>query len=352
MGTRGLHGLAGPRVLALVAGLVVTVACQAQERVRWKMQSAFPATASVLGETAKRFSEQVEALSRGTLTVKFHAPGTLVPTLEGFAAVKAGSVDALWGTPGYHAGRIPALAWFSAVPFGPRAAEYLAWLEYGGGDAIYDEIYAREGVKGLRCVIAAPETSGWFREEITSLEDLQGLKMRFFGLGARVMQKLGVSTQLIAPGEIYPALERGVVDAAEFSMPSVDLDAGLYRVAKHNYYPGWHQQASPGELLVNRDKWNALSAHHKKIMDTACRESLMWSFVRAEALQYKAMIALKEKGVKLHRWPPEILEAMEAKWQEVVEEESEKDPLFRRAHESFAAFRKDYAVWREHAYLE
>jgi TRAP-type mannitol/chloroaromatic compound transport system substrate-binding protein len=164
-----------------------------------------------------------------------------------------------------------------------------------------------------------------------------------------VIAKLGASTQLLAPVDIYPALERGVIDAAEYSMPSIDQDLGFYQVAKHYYFPGWHQQASTGELLMNAAKWKALSDQHRAMIETACGDSLQWSFVR---MQYQAMLALQKKGVIFHRWPDSVLKVLEEKWQEVVEEEAAADPLFKRVYNSYAAFREHYAIWREHAYLD
>jgi TRAP-type mannitol/chloroaromatic compound transport system substrate-binding protein len=340
-------------ITGLAAGVMLSlsISAGAEESVRWRMQSAFPSNLSVLGESAARFEGVIDRLSGGTLEIKFYEPGALVPTFEAFDAVKSGALDAMWGTPGFNAGKIPALTWFSSVPFGPRAGEYLAWMRYGGGDEIYDEIYAEHGLKGLHCTIIAPEASGWFRKEITSPDDFKGLKIRFFGLGAKVMAKLGASTQLLAPTDIYPALERGVIDAAEYSMPSIDQDLGFYQVAKHYYFPGWHQQASAGELLMNAAKWEALSDQHKAMIETACGDSLQWSFVRSEAVQYQAMQELQKKGVILHHWPDSILKLFDEKWQEVVEEEAAADPLFKRVYESYAAFRKQYAIWGENGYL-
>ncbi len=343
---------------ATAIGLIVGVAmglsatAEAQKRVKWKMQSAFASQLSVLGETVQHFERNIELMSGGSLVIKAYEPNALIPALEGFDAVKKGSIDAMWGASAYHVGKIPALSWFTAVPFGPRAGEYQAWLRYGGGDEIYDEIYAAHGLKGFHCLIIAPEASGWFREEIRSADDLKGLKLRYGGLGARVMAKMGASTQLLAPGDIYMALERGVIDATEFSMPVIDLALGFHQVAKHYYFPGWHQQATIGELLVNLEKWQALSKQHKAILEVACGDSLNWSFVRSEALQFEAMRKLQEKGVTLHRWPDSMLAQFEAKWQEVLEEESAKDPLFKRIYESFSTFRKQYAIWREHGYID
>ncbi len=217
----------------LAAGLAVALgsAAEAQKRVKWKMQSTVGSKISILGEAPARFEKLMDRVSAGTFKIKFYEPGALVPALEAWSSVKAGSIDSAWTTAGYHAGKFPALSWFTAVPFGPEMGEYLAWLNYGGDDEIYNMLYAEQGVKGLHCGAIAPETSGWFREPIESIDQLKGMKMRFFGLGAKVMTKMGTSTQLLAGADIYPALERGVIDATEFSMPSIDLDYGFYQIA-------------------------------------------------------------------------------------------------------------------------
>ena len=289
-------------LIAVVAGLVGAVALGAAgdaeaKKVRWKMQSAFGSKLSIIGEVARRYQDITADMSGGDLSIKFFEPGALVPVLQGFDAVEAGSIDAMWGTAGYHTGKYPSLAFFTAVPFGPRAGELLAWLYYGGGDEIYNEIYAKHDLIGLHCAAIAPETSGWFRSKLNSIDDLKGKKMRFFGLGAKVMTKLGVSTQLLAGADIYPALERGVIDATEFSMPSIDLELGFYQIAKYNYFPGWHQQSSIGELLMKKSKFEALSKQHQAIIRHGCDASVTWSFVLSEAKQFDSMLELQKKGV-------------------------------------------------------
>ena len=334
-------------------GLVLPGEAAAQKTVRWKMASAFTSGLDVVGESGPIFAENLKKMSAGQLEVKFFEPGALVPAFEVFNAVSKGSIESGWTTPGFHVGQIPAAPWFTTVPFGPQAGEFLAWLRYGGGGTLKDEIYARHGVKGISCIMITPEASGWFRKEIKTLEDLKGIKMRFFGLGARVMQKLGVQTQLIPPGEIYPALERGIIDATELAFPSIDIKQGFYQVAKHYYFPGWHQQSSVGEFLVNLKKWNELSEAHRKMIEVACDANLTWSFVTSEARQFTALRDLVEKhGVKVHYWSEPILARMKSAWEEVIAEESARDPDFKRAHESYADFRKKYAIWKEHGYLK
>ena len=335
--------------LTLVAG--TTTAANAVEKMKWKMQSAFGSKLSVIGEVAKRFEGVIKASSGGAMQMKFFEPGALVPVLQGWDAVKAGSIDAMWGTSGYHVGKIPALAFFSAVPFGPRAGELLAWMHYGGGNEIYGRIVGENGMVGKHCAAIAPETSGWFRKKYNSVEELKGLKMRFFGLGAVVMTKLGISTQLLAGADIYPALERGVIDATEFSMPSIDYDLGFYQIAKFNYFPGWHQQSSIGELLMNKAGWDALDKQQQAIITAGCGDSVTWSNTRSEALQFEAMAKLKAKGVTSVRWPDSDLDILRKAWEEVVVEESAKDPLFKEVAESYSAFRAKYKIWKDHGYL-
>ena len=264
-----LLAAAGVAIVATL-GLVPTDS-GAQERVRWKMQSAFPGNLSHLGTSAKRLEAMVERVSGGNFTLKFFEPGALVPALECFDAASKGSVESCFTTAGYHTGKHPSLAFFTAVPFGPGFGEYFAWMIYGGGKDLQNEIYARSDLYSMDCNMIGPETSGWFKKPVELLDQLKGLKMRFFGLGAQVMQKMGVSTQLLAGADIYPALERGVIDATEFSMPNMDIDLGFYQVAKYNYYPGWHQQSSIGELLMNKAAWEALDDQNKAILRSVVR---------------------------------------------------------------------------------
>jgi TRAP-type mannitol/chloroaromatic compound transport system substrate-binding protein len=339
--------------VGLVGAVALGAAGDAEaQKVRWKMQSTFASTLSIVGEAGARYEDSVKEMSGGDLNLKFYEPNALVPSLQGFDAVEAGSIDALWGTAGYHTGKYPALSFFTAVPFGPRAGELMAWLDYGGGRELYNEIYAKHDLFGLHCMAIAPETSGWFREQLNSIDDLRGKKMRFFGLGAEVMTKLGVSTQLLAAAEIYPALERGVIDATEFSMPSIDLDLGFYQIAKFNYFPGWHQQSSIGELLMRKSAFEALSGQHQAIIRHGCDASITWSFVRSEAKQFEAMLTLQEKGVESVRWSDDDIAKLAKAWEEVVAEEIAADPNFAKFHASYQAFRDKYAIWKEHGYLD
>lgn len=343
------------RGLAIAA--IVTVSTpepirSAEQPVRWKMASAVPSSVPILGTTAKQFTEKVAAISGGSLWIDFYEPGTLVPPLEMFDAVSKGSIDAAWAPPGFWAGKIKAASLFSAVPFGPSAGEYLAWVDHGGGQEMWRDLLAPHDIYSVYCSLEAPEASGWFREEINSVEDLKGLKMRFLGLGALVMNKLGVSTQLLAPADIYPALERGLLDATELSMPAVDLGLGFHNIAKHYYFPGWHQPATLVDLMIHRPRWQELSETHKAQVEIACLASIVDNLTLAEASQFKALQELQAKGVQLHRWPDEMLAAFEAAWQEVAAELAAENADFKRAWDSLQAFRADYEIWKDLGYLD
>ncbi len=339
--------------LASTAAFTVPSDATAQERVRLNMASTYGGSLTQLGTLGKRIQEQLDRVSGGEIRLRFQEPGAIVPALEVFESVQTGAVESGWSTPGYWTGRKPALALFSAVPFGPTAPEYIAWYYFGGGQEMFEEIYAEFGIHSVICGIIAPEASGWFREPIESVEDLRGLKMRFFGLGARVMEKMGVSTQLLAGGDIFPALELGTIDATEFSMPAIDLNLGFYQVAKHYYFPGWHQQSTMFDLMFNKDFWDGLSDQHQAQIEAVCGDSVRHGLAEGEAIQFAALKELQEEhGVTVHRWPDEILAELEGKWLEVVEELKQEDEDFERVWNSLSEFRENYKIWGELGYLQ
>ena len=335
-------------VIGLACSLVLALSTTAvAKKVRWKMQSTWGSKLPHLGTSAKRFEDDIKVMSDGELTIKFFEPNALVPSLECWDAVSKGSIESCWTTPGYHAGKYSAVSFFTAVPFGPAFGEYMAWMMFGGGNEIRSELYAKHNMVSIPNLAIGPETSGWFRKEV-SVDDLKGMKMRFFGLGAKVMQKLGVSTQLLAGGDIYPALEKGVIDATEFSMPAMDISYGFYQIAKFNYFPGWHQQTSVSEFLMNKDKWEALSKAHQRMIRVALGHQVMYTYVETEAKNFGAMQEMGTKhGVKIKRWPDSALKLFESAWLEVVKEESAKDPLFKKTADSYFSFREKYKIWKD-----
>ncbi|MGB0661963.1 MAG: TRAP transporter substrate-binding protein [Mangrovicoccus sp.] len=340
--------------IAMAASLLAAPVAQAADRVLLKTPIAFGTNLPGLGSPIPRVAEQLDLMSGGSLKMRVYEPGKLVPPFEILDAVSSGKINSGYTTAGYWAGKIPAAPLFSAVPFGPEAGEYMAWLYYGNGMSLYQEMYDQAGfnVKVLPCAIIAPETSGWFNEEINTPDDLEGLKMRFFGLGGKVMQKLGVATSLLPAGEIFPALEKGAIDATEFSMPAIDSRLGFYKLVKYNYFPGWHQQATVFELLINKDVWNGMSDQHKAITETACKASMADSFAEGEAIQHDALKAnVDEHGVEIKQWNEAMLTVFESTWAEVAAEEVANDEFFAKVYGDLTEFREGYELWKTNAFL-
>jgi TRAP-type mannitol/chloroaromatic compound transport system substrate-binding protein len=339
--------------LAVAASLIATPSLAA-DKLLLKTPIAFSTALPGLGSPIPRVAEQLSLMSGGTMKMKVYEPGKLVPPFEILDAVSTGKINSGYTTAGYWAGKIPAAPLFSAVPFGPEAGEYMAWMYYGNGLTLYQEMYDQAGynVKVIPCAIIAPETSGWFANEINSPEDLDGLKMRFFGLGGKVMQKLGVATSLLPGGEIFPALEKGAIDATEFSMPAIDARLGFHKLVKFNYFPGWHQQATVFELLVNKDVWNGASDQHKAIIENACKASMADSFAEGEAIQHAALIDnVENNNVTIKDWSPEMLDVFRATWEEVAAEEAAGNEFFAKVLADMTEFREGYELWKSHAFL-
>jgi len=332
---------------AILATAIGSTSADAQ-KVRWKMHAAFGQNVAVLGPPPHRIAEAVSRMSDGDFDIKVFEPGALAGGYAYYDPVSQGAFEAAFGTPGANQGKNSAYAFLSTWPFGPAAPEFVAWFKYGGGKEIAEELYAQDNIKGM----IPPETSGWFRNEITSLDQLKGLKMRFFGVGAKVMQKFGVSTQQLAGGDIYPALELGTIDATEFSMPAIDRSYGFYQIAKYNYFPGWHQQSTSNELLINMDKWNELPDHYQAMLETACEANLTEMIADGEASQFPAMIANEEDGVNNVTWPDDMLEQFRSAWEEVLAEELEANPDVQKIWDSFTEFHEGYKVWAARGYID
>ena len=344
--------------IAALAGIALTLTlgmaptAGAQERVRWRMHSAYPQAMPVAGATAFEIGKEIKLLTDGKFDIRVYEPGALVSGANYYDAVSEGAIDAAYGSPGFDVGKNSAYAFFAAIPFGPGAGEMLAWLRHGNGLKLAQEMYARNNIHMLPCGILPPESGGWFRKEIKSLDDLKGIKMRFLGLGAKVMEQFGVSTQLLAPGEIYQALELGTLDGAEQSVPAIDRGLGFYQIAKFNYFPGWHQQSTVQELLINKTRWDALSDAQKLMIEMACDRATVTQLADGEAGQYEIMKKNEADGVTIKEWPPEMLAAFHQAWEKVIKEETAQNPDSARVWESLTAFREDYKVWGERAYLK
>jgi len=322
--------------------------------VRLKTPIAFPSYLPALGTPILYVAEQLELISKGSIQMKVYEPGKLVAPFEILDAVSSGKLNSGYSAAGYWAGQLPAAPLFSAAPFGPGVNEFLAWHYRGDGQRLYQKMYDRAGfnVKVLPCALISAESSGWFAEPIETPEQLRGLNVRYYGLSAKVLKKLGASPTLIPGGELFGAMEKGAVDAAEYSQPAIDYRLGLHKIVKYLYFPAWHQQASILELLINGDTWREMSAAQRATIDTVCRASVVTSLAEGEALQSKYLKKYKEEhGVVQLYWSDEFLTLFYKTWLEVVAEEREKDEFFREVWDNLSAFRKEYSIWKEKAFL-
>lgn len=336
-----------------VLAAAVALPVQAADNVLLKTPIAFASNLPAFGTPIVWVSKQLKAISDGSIKMKIYEPGKLVSPPEILDAVSSGKVNAGYSTAGNWQGKIPAAALFSAVPFGPEAGEYMAWMYYGNGRKLYQEMYDTHGynVQVIPCAIISPETSGWFKKPIDKPEDLKGLNMRFFGLGASVMEKLGVSTTQLPAGEIFGALEKGAIDASEFSQPAMDQRLGFHKIVKYNYFPGWHQQATVLELLINKNTWNDMSKGQQTMVENTCMASMANAIAEGEALQFPVMQKAKENGVEIRYWSDAMLNTFKEKWEEVVQEKTAADPFFKKVWDDMSEFRKGYDLWESHAFL-
>jgi TRAP-type mannitol/chloroaromatic compound transport system substrate-binding protein len=340
--------------LAVCGGAWTGTATATSKRVLLKVPICFATTLPGLGSTIKWIEERIAVVSDGSVKMKVYEPGKLVAPFEILGAVSSGKVNAGYSISGYWEGKIPGASIFSTVPFGPEAGEFLGWMWYGNGRKLYQKMYDDAGfqVHVIPCGIIAPESSGWFDKPIKSLKDLKGLKIRFYGLGGKALQKLGASVSLIPGGEIFPALEKKAIDATEFSMPAIDARLGFYKVVKNNYFPGWHQQATLFELLINKKVWNGLNESQKMVIEMMCAAATADSFAYTEAIQGQVLKTnVAQHGVKLHYWSDEMLAAYRKAWEEVAAELSAQSPMFKEAWEDLSKFRSDYKLWQTYGFL-
>ena len=320
-------------------------------RIRWRLPVSFGTNWPALGDNILYVTNPIARLSRGPSMLGASEPGEIVPAFSITDAVREGKVSAGYTWIGYDQGKIPASPLIAAVPFGMEPWEFMAWWYEAGGRELAVELYHRHNTHLLLCGLISPETAGWFRQPIESLEDLRGLKIRFAGLGGKVLEQLGASVTMIPGGEIFQALEKGAIDASEYSLPVVDEMLGFDRVAKNNYFPGWHQTYTSSHLLVNLEVWNGLSSTDQAILETGCTAGVARNLARAEALQGAVIAGFDAKGVTARRLPLAMLRELAAVTETVLQQEADRDEDFRVILASQTAFRREYALWKGLAYL-
>ncbi len=331
---------------AAVTTMSAPAVLAAEKTIQWKMVTTWPPHFPILGEGADKLANMIDIMSGGRLKIQVYGGGELVPPLQAFDAVSQGMVQMGHGAAYYWAGKSPATQFFAAVPFGMNAQGMNAWIYTGGGLELWEEVYAPFGLKPMPAGNTGVQMGGWFNREIKSINDFKGLKMRIPGLGGKVLAKAGGTAVLSAGGEIYTNLERGVIDATEWVGPYNDYKMGFYKVAKYYYYPGWHEPGTVLETFVNKKAFEELPKDLQEIVTTAAMACNLWMLCESETKNNFYLDKLvKEEGVQLRAFPPDVIKALRKYSDEVLAEVAASDPMSKKVYESFRKFQKQYNAW-------
>ncbi len=298
-----------------------------------KLATSWPASFPIMGTGVEKFAQRLKDISGGSLEVKIYPKNVLVPDLAVFDACSSGQIDAFHSGPYYWKGKNSAFSLYSGIPFGFTAEEINSWMLFGGGLELWREHYAKYNLYPFMGGNTNIQMGGWFRKEIKSLEDMDGLKMRIPGLGGEVFSKMGVNSILLPAGEIYTSLERGVIDATEWVGPALDIKMGFYKVAPH-YYSGWHEPGSILELTFNKQVWNKLAFEHKSMIEAASSEMNSNMTHEFHSENIKALKELKKLNISIHQFPSDVIDAGKVALNEVITELSEKNSDFKRVYSS------------------
>lgn len=310
----------------------------AQGKFEWKLPTSFPAKAPGVGTNVVSFAARVAAMSDGRLTFKVFSSGELVPPFAVEDAVQQGTAEIGHSTPYYAAGKNPALHFFSSVPFGMSATEHAAWLRFGGGQQLWDSIYAERGLKPFYSGNSGTQSGGWFTRPIDSVADLKGLNMRIAGLGGEAMRALGVNAVLLPPPEIFPAMKSGAIDAAEWVRPLLDQAFGLYKVAKICYIPAFHEPSAALEIVVNQDAFDELPTDLQAIVANAAEATSVETLAQFDYFNTQAMGQLRAEGVDFREFPDDVIQALRKSSSDVMEKLAEENESFKAVMDSYLAF--------------
>tara|TARA_Y100001978_G_scaffold96189_1_gene86226 strand:+ start:4514 stop:5641 length:1128 start_codon:yes stop_codon:yes gene_type:complete len=327
---------------------------QTRKNFKWKMVTTWPKDFPGLGTGANRLAQTIGDMSGGQLEVKVYGAGELVPAMGVFDGVAGGTAEMGHASAYYWKGKHEATQFFSAVPFGLTAQEINGWLSYGGGQELWDELYAGFGLKAFPAGNTGVQMGGWFNREINTLGDFSGLVMRMPGLGGEVLRRLDATVQNLPGGEIFQALKTGAIDATEWVGPYNDLAFGFHQAAKYYYWPGWHEPGTTMEAMINRTAWEALPTDLQHIVRHACQstnENMLAEFTTRNGVALKTLV--EKHGVQLKRFSDDVLTEIGRVARDVVGEIAAKDPLSNSVYASFNAYRSQsvsYTRISEEAY--
>lgn len=330
-------------------------AVHTRPHIEGRLVSSFPRGLDTIYGAAAALARRVEEMSSGRFRIRPYPSGEIVPGLQVMDAVQQGAAHVGHTASYYYIGKNPAFGFDTAVPFGLSARQQAAWLQQAGGAELLAPLFAELDIVSFFAGSTGAQMGGWFRNEIHSVADLQGLKMRIPGQGGVVMNRLGVTVQVLAGGDIYPALERGAIDATEWIGPYDDERLGFHKVAKYYYYPGWWEPGASLSFYVHRPLWETLPADYQAIFRCAAAEAAHTMQAQYDARNPAALERLLAAGVELRAFPPDVMTAAQRETDAWLEEHAAADPRFRRVYEPWRAFRDRSFAWfatTERAYAD
>lgn len=320
-------------------------AVRTQQNVQWRLASSFPRTLEALYGSAERLAQKVSELTEGRFRIRTYPAGELVPALQVMDAAQQGTVQVGHSAGYYYTGKNEALAFDTGVPFGLTSRQQSAWLYEAGGLDLVRELYADFGLISFPAGNTGAQMGGWFKREINTMGDLRGLKMRIPGMGGAVMNRLGVTVQVLGGGEIYPALERGAIDAAEWVGPYDDEQMGFHRAARFYYYPGWWEPGPSMSFMVNRRAWDQLPEAYQQAFEVAAAYAAQTTQMIYDARNPEALERLINGGTQIRRFSDEIMRGCAAASREMLEQQAGRDAGYRKVYDAYNRFREDSFRW-------
>ncbi len=338
------------KAAALGAGATAVAApaiAQSMPAIKWRVASSFPKSLDTIYGGAEVFSKAIAEITDNRFDVQVFAAGELVPAFGTVDAVQNGAVEATHTASYYFIGKDPTFALGCSIPFGLNTRQKNSWFHHGGGNDLLNEFYKGYNIHAIPCGNSGAQMGGWFRKEIKTPADFNGIKMRIGGFAGQVLTKLGLVPQQLAGGDIYPALERGVIDATEWVGPFDDEKLGFHKIAKYYYYPGWWEGSSAYHLFVNTAKWEELPKHYKAAVSTACSHANLEMTAKYDARNPAAIRRLAAAGVELRPFSPDVMDACYKASMETYAEITAKNPAFKKIYDSIVAFRNEAYLWHQ-----
>ncbi|HMH17621.1 MAG TPA: TRAP transporter substrate-binding protein [Burkholderiales bacterium] len=345
MNRRKFLSRAGFGVISAAAAAQAVAQTPALPEVRWRCASSFPKSLDTIYGGGETIAKRVAAITNGKFQIRVFGAGEIVPAFGTVDAVQQGTVECTHTASYYFVGKNKTFAFDTTLPFGMNQRQQNAWIYYGGGLELVREFFRDFNIISFPAGNTGCQMGGWFRKEVKTVKDLKGVKMRIAGLGGEAMARLGAVPQQIAGGDIYPALERGTIDAAEWVGPYDDEKLGFYKIAPHYYYPGWWEADSMYSLFVNTKEWEKLPKEYQAAVEAACYEANIDMMAQYDFKNPQALQRLVKNGVKLHAFSPEIMKAAHKASFEMYEEEAEKNPSWKKIYVPWLKFREDEFLW-------